>query len=254
MGNYSLVPGVRLADASWEGWQGDMKVCGRSLHKRKSWEPIVHDTRGPTDSTATKDTLSIERIHLAGMRLSPKFFTSLTTIQEPTFEHMILIYRPVAKEEEEEKERSIVVKHFHHIPMADMEIVLPEKKVPGLTKRDAISFGATLLAGLVAISTAAQAGLSYSVMGAILAAVGSYCIKLYVEWHANMATYRALIQQIMYDKQLDSGIGTLLHICDDVVQQELKETMLAYFVLLIQGDVTKAVRTQTTTCAMHPCN
>lgn len=25
----------------------------------------------------------------------------------------------------------------------------------------------------------------------------------------------------MYDKQLDSGIGTLLHLCDDVIQQEV---------------------------------
>lgn len=25
----------------------------------------------------------------------------------------------------------------------------------------------------------------------------------------------------MYDKQLDSGKGTLLHLCDDVIQQEV---------------------------------
>ena len=214
---------------------------GRSLRKRKSWEPIVHDTRGPGDSKAEKDAMSIERVHLEGMRLSAGFFTSLTTIQEPTFEHMILIYRPVAKEEEAEGERSIVIKHFRDIPMADMEIVLPEMKVPGLTKRDALSFGITLSGGVVAIGTAAKAGLSYSVMGAILAAVGSYCMKLYLAWNASMATYRAMIQQIMYDKQLDSGNGTLLHICDDVLQQEIKEAMVAYFVLLTQGDATKEV-------------
>lgn len=36
-----------------------------------------------------------------------------------------------------------------------------------------------------------------------------------------MATYQNLITQSMYDKQLDSGKGTLLHLCDDVVQQEV---------------------------------
>lgn len=37
-----------------------------------------------------------------------------------------------------------------------------------------------------------------------------------------MATYQNLITQSMYDKQLDSGKGTLLHLCDDVIQQEVK--------------------------------
>lgn len=36
-----------------------------------------------------------------------------------------------------------------------------------------------------------------------------------------MATYQNLITQSMYDKQLDSGKGTLLHLYDDVIQQEV---------------------------------
>lgn len=40
-----------------------------------------------------------------------------------------------------------------------------------------------------------------------------------------MATYQNLITQSMYDKQLDSGRGTLLHLCDDVIQQEVSSYM-----------------------------
>uniref|UniRef100_A0A0D2ZXW9 Uncharacterized protein n=1 Tax=Brassica oleracea var. oleracea TaxID=109376 RepID=A0A0D2ZXW9_BRAOL len=40
-----------------------------------------------------------------------------------------------------------------------------------------------------------------------------------------MATYQNLVTQSMYDKQLDSGKGTLLHLCDDVIQQEGKATL-----------------------------
>lgn len=29
----------------------------------------------------------------------------------------------------------------------------------------------------------------------------------------------------MYDKQLDSGRGTLLHLCDDVIQQEVSSML-----------------------------
>lgn len=44
----------------------------------------------------------------------------------------------------------------------------------------------------------------------------------YFSFQQNMATYQNLITQSMYDKQLDSGKGTLLHLCDDVIQQEVK--------------------------------
>ena len=47
----------------------------------------------------------------------------------------------------------------------------------------------------------------------------------------NMAAYQNLITQSMYDKQLDSGKGTLLHLCDDVIQQEVS-CKLDYFFLM----------------------
>ena len=88
---------------------------------------------------------------------------------------------------------------------------------------------------------------------AILSALAGYCAKIYFSWvswlicffyyahsisnfyykdngkwwnflcrfQQNMATYQNLITQSMYDKQLDSGKGTLLHLCDDVIQQEV---------------------------------
>lgn len=39
--------------------------------------------------------------------------------------------------------------------------------------------------------------------------------------------YQNLITQSLYDKQLDSGRGTLLHICDDVIQQEVRRHLLS---------------------------
>jgi len=41
-----------------------------------------------------------------------------------------------------------------------------------------------------------------------------------------MAQYQNLITQSMYDKQLDSGKGTLLHLCDDVIQQEVSPSLM----------------------------
>lgn len=48
-------------------------------------------------------------------------------------------------------------------------------------------------------------------------------------FQANMAAYQNLITQSMYDKQLDSGKGTLLHLCDDVIQQEVSSYLMNFF-------------------------
>ncbi|MBA0614727.1 hypothetical protein Godav_014982 [Gossypium davidsonii] len=76
------------------------------------------------------------------------------------------------------------------------------------------------------------------VIFAILSAVIGYCAKIYFSFQANMATYQNLITQSMYDKQLDSGRGTLLHLCDDVIQQEVKEVIISFFILMEQGKAT----------------
>ncbi|XP_040370843.1 uncharacterized protein LOC112186323 isoform X2 [Rosa chinensis] len=54
----------------------------------------------------------------------------------------------------------------------------------------------------------------------------------------NLAQYQNLITQSMYEKQLDSGRGTLLHLCDDVIQQEVKEVIVSFYMLMEQGKAT----------------
>lgn len=211
--------------------------CG--FKHRRSWAPIVHDLR-ENDDVKDENSLSIERIHLDKCYLSPSFFWSKTTIQEPTFERVILLYRPkVDPAHPELGERSVCIKHFRHIPMADMEIVLPEKKLPTLTLRDWISFSSTIVFGIAAVISAASASLSFAVVIAILGVFATYLYKLYYSWQKSMDTYRALLQSSMYDKQLDSGHATLLHLCDDVSNQEFKEVLVAYFILLTTGPAAK---------------
>lgn len=55
---------------------------------------------------------------------------------------------------------------------------------------------------------------SYSTNVAIISPTGC-------RFQQNLAVYQNMITQSMYDKQLDSGRGTLLHLCDDVIQQEV---------------------------------
>ncbi|TYI05322.1 hypothetical protein ES332_A10G080100v1 [Gossypium tomentosum] len=205
------------------------KIFGKKLGRARKKVP-----RKDEDISAD---LHVERIRLEKMELSIRNLISKTTIQEPTFDRIIVVYRK--KSEGREKERGINIKHFKNIPMADLEIVLPEKKNPGLTPMDWVTFIASALVGLVAVITSLEMPKAdLWVIFAILSTVVGYCAKTYLTFEANLAAYQNLITQSMYEKQLDSGRGTLLHLCDDVIQQEVKEVIIAFFILMEQGKAT----------------
>ncbi|WOG99647.1 hypothetical protein DCAR_0519001 [Daucus carota subsp. sativus] len=179
----------------------------------------------------------VERIRLENMEISLSNLVNKITIQEPTFDKIIVVYRLASTQTK--PDRGIYVKHFKHIPMADMEIVLPEKKNPSLTPMDWVSFLGSAIVGLVAVvGSLEMPKADLWVIFAILSTVIGYCAKIYLTFQANMAAYQNLITKSMYDKQLDSGKGTLLHLCDDVVQQEVKEVIISYFILMEQGKAT----------------
>ncbi|KAM1511405.1 hypothetical protein ACFX1Z_023102 [Malus domestica] len=188
-------------------------------------------------SLLDEEDLFVERIRLEKMELSIQNFLCKNTIQEPTFDRIIVVYRRASTEDN--AERGIYVKHFKNIPMADMEIVLPEKKNPGLTPMDWLTFVGSAVVGLVAVITSIEMPkIDVWVMFAIISTVIGYFAKTYFSYQQNLAQYQNLITQSMYEKQLDSGRGTLLHLCDDVIQQEVKEVIIAFYILMEQGKAT----------------
>ncbi|KAJ7976305.1 Aminopeptidase [Quillaja saponaria] len=185
-----------------------------------------------------EDDLYVERVRLENMDVSSSNLRSKITIQEPTFDRIIVVYRRSGTKST--IERGIFVKHFKNIPMADMEIVLPEKRNPGLTPMDWVKFLVSAVVGLVAIITSMEMPKADPwVIFAVLSTVIGYCAKIYFTFQQNMAAYQNLITQSMYDKQLDSGKGTLLHLCDDVIQQEVKEVIISFYILMEQGKATR---------------
>ncbi|XP_062010445.1 uncharacterized protein LOC133726826 [Rosa rugosa] len=196
--------------------------------------PKKRDSESDTD----EDGFFVERIRLENMELSVQTLLLKNTIQEPTFDRIIVVYRQ-ATTDEDGSERGIHIKHFKNIPMADLEIVLPEKKNPGLTPMDWLSFIGSAVVGLVAVITSIETTkVDLWVMFAILSTVIGYCAKTYFSFQQNLAQYQNLITQSMYEKQLDSGRGTLLHLCDDVIQQEVKEVIVSFYMLMEQGKAT----------------
>lgn len=194
-------------------------------------------TDEPSPDTEEQEDLSVERIRIENMELSIKNLLGKLMIQEPTFDRMIVVYRRASTNNK--TDQGIYVKHFKNIPMADMELVLPEKKNPSLTPMDWVQFLVSGIIGLVTlISSLEMPKADIWVVIAVLSGLLGYCAKIYFSFQQNMATYQNLITQSMYDKQLDSGRGTLLHLCDDVIQQEVKEVIISYFILMEQGKAT----------------
>jgi len=195
----------------------------------KKTDEIIEDSE--------EQELFVERIRLEKIELSIKNLMHKMTIQEPTFDRMIVVYRRAGMKTK--PDRGIFVKHFKNIPMADMEIVLPEKKNPTLTPMDWVKFLISAVIGLVTlVGSLEMPKADVWVVIAIMSGVIGYCAKIYFTFQANMTLYQNLITKSMYDKQLDSGKGTLLHLCDDVIQQEVKEVIICYYILMEQGKAT----------------
>ncbi|KAL8160137.1 hypothetical protein V2J09_001674 [Rumex salicifolius] len=179
-------------------YHGLLKVKMCLKNKKQSQDPKKEDEENPNDSD--QDDLVVERILIENMNLSPVSLFQKTTIQEPTFERIIIVYRLVEKPED--KDRGIFVKHFKNIPMADMEIVF-----------------------VTVITQVLKSNTNIKVIAAVGCAVIGYIAKTYFTFQSNFTAYQNLITRSMYDKQLDSGRGTLLHLCDNV-----KEIIVAFFI------------------------
>ncbi|GMH06888.1 hypothetical protein Nepgr_008728 [Nepenthes gracilis] len=228
-------------------WAKLLKLTGLERLRSKLSKPRKQNQKIPTkdpkknDDCNTEQDLDefyVERIRIQNMEISLRNLLSKITIQEPTFDRIIVVYRRAGKKEN--PERGIHVKHFKNIPMADMEIVLPEKKNPGLTPMDWVKFLISAVVGLFAVFSSLQMPKGDMwVVVAILSTLIGYCAKTYFTFQQNLAVYQNLITRSMYDKQLDSGKGTLLHLCDDVIQQEVKEVIVSFFILMEQGKATR---------------
>lgn len=221
-------------------WAWFLKVTGIRwlLHKKETTKDVKHPKKtDEINSDSDDQQMFVERIRIENMELSMRNLFGSITIQEPTFDRMIVVYRRASAKAK--TERGIYVKHFKNIPMADMELVLPEKKNPSLTPKDWVQFLVSAVIGLVTLfSSLEMPKADIWVVIAVLSGLIGYCAKIYFSFQQNMATYQNLITQSMYDKQLDSGRGTLLHLCDDVIQQEVKEVVISYFILMEQGKAT----------------
>jgi len=186
----------------------------------------------------------IERITLRSTLDGVSWLFRRTKIQEPTFREIIILFRPASPppargEPRPPKDRTIFIKAFRHIPMADLEVVFPDKKI-SMKPLDSIKLVVTGAMGLVVVVTKflAQAALNPVFALAALGTIGGYAAKVFFGFKNSVDRYHHLVTDSLYHKNLDNDLGVIFYLIDSLEEQEFKEAVLAYALLLERGPLS----------------
>lgn len=197
------------------------------------------------EKTCIHATRKIERITLKNSGLGLFSLFRRTLIQEPTFDQLVLLFRmatpkPRRKKAPPPKDRAIHIKTFRSIPMADLEVVFPEKKL-SMKPTDLIKLVVTAVSGvaLVAFKLLKQTAIN-PVLGLVaLGSVISYGAKTFMGYKASKDRYQHLVTHSLYHKSLDNDRGVVFYLMDSLEAQEFKEAVLGYFFLWQRGTQTE---------------
>ena len=189
----------------------------------------------------------IRRLNMQNQTLSIKDIFKPKQLQEPEFEKMLCLFRmkpkkkivdivkeklKVGEAQEEEKDLSIYLKMFKKIPLADADLILPFKS-PTMKSFDLTMLLLTGLGSIFALIKGFQSGgkIAIILMGVLM----TMFIKLITGYMRTLRKYNARMISELYDKNLDNDTGVLQYLIDSIEEQEYKESVLAYYMLWLQG-------------------
>jgi len=166
-----------------------------------------------------------------------------STIKEPVYKEVIVMYKrnprhSVATNDPTEtpasNESGIVLRAYRSIPMADLEMVFPEKKL-GVRPLDFVYLVATALTGLATLVLHFSEEVSSWFGLAALIGFVTLAARTFITYRYNIIYYQRLILGFVNDKATASDREVLLYMVDKFKLQELKETAVLYFFLWIYG-------------------
>lgn len=198
----------------------------------------------------------LRRLNLQNQHLGIKDLLQVTPMQEPALERVIAVFRmkppqppsiidrfPIAKRiferlggktEVEEIDWNLNIKMFKHIPLADSEIIFPEKNVR-MKSFDLTMLILTGLIGLIVLGINLN-NPNKNVLFIIVSGLVAYAVKIFIGYRRARSNYMARMTQELYHKSLDNDIGVLQYLVDSLEDQEVKEAVLAYFFLWEAGE------------------
>eukprot|EP00053_Salpingoeca_punica_P019118 m.191591 g.191591 ORF g.191591 m.191591 type:complete len:568 (-) comp17571_c1_seq1:2521-4224(-) len=186
------------------------------------------------------------------MQASWTYLFEKVKIEEPTLKELVIVYRTKDMVNKTKGVPNIATKGFQDIPVSDFEVVLPEQE-PQMRLFDMLKLivAVVVAAGAVFVKwvdadtamheegadLSKDAGLIQRLDGLlpVLIALGSYAVKLVLDYRTQQLNYNEFMTTYLYDRTANNGVGCFSHLLETTIIQEFKETLLAYFFLWQDG-------------------
>ncbi|KNA03812.1 hypothetical protein SOVF_205540 [Spinacia oleracea] len=159
---------------------------------------------------------------------------SRSIIQEPTFQELILLY---TEETGDTKISSLQLKIYEKIPVPDLSVIFPHKKL-SFRILDTVRLDVATIVGLLAYFINykfedALSSPSYLLLDVIsVSALIIFVTRVALGYKQTRDRYELLVNRALYEKTLASGFGSVYFLLDASEQQQYKECILAYGILL----------------------
>ncbi|CAL1398812.1 unnamed protein product [Linum trigynum] len=176
-------------------------------------------------------------------KMSKKAFSILlsqSVLQEPAFEELILLYTEDESGRDatyKDEVASLRLKIYERIPIPDLLVVFPHKKL-SFRILDTVRLDAAAILGLSAYfinykfvnlsSSPSAFVLDVIAITALIVSVSRVVLGYKQTWDR----YQLLVNRTLYEKTLASGFGSVHFLLDASEQQQYKEAILSYAILL----------------------
>ncbi|OMO64147.1 hypothetical protein CCACVL1_21993 [Corchorus capsularis] len=174
------------------------------------------------------------------LKTSVSILLSRSVLQEPAFQELILLYTTDSAEgdtEDSSEAQALQLEIYERIPIPDLPVIFPHKKL-SFRIIDTVRLDVASILGLLAfVINYKFENISSSPSAIVLDAVAITALLVYVfrvalGYKQTWDRYQLLVNKTLYEKTLASGFGTVHFLLDASEQQQYKEAILTYAILL----------------------
>ncbi|GAV79245.1 DUF3754 domain-containing protein [Cephalotus follicularis] len=174
------------------------------------------------------------------LKTSVSILLSESILQEPAFKELILLYTNDISERQTNDEAevpSLQLKIYEKIPVPDLPVIFPHKKL-SFRIIDTVRLDVATILGLLAYFINYKFEDILSSPSAIIldvipiTALIIYVTRVALGYKQTWDRYQLLVNKTLYEKTLASGFGSVHFLLDASEQQQYKEAILAYAILL----------------------
>ncbi|KAJ6801128.1 uncharacterized protein M6B38_199855 [Iris pallida] len=174
------------------------------------------------------------------LKTSVSILFSQSTLQEPAFQELILLYNEKTSQSKingRAEVQPLQLKIYEKIPIPDLAVIFPHKKL-SFRILDSVRLDIATIVGLLAYFVNYKFENIPSSPSAVLldviavSALIIYVSRVVLGYKQTWDRYQLLVNRTLYEKTLASGFGSVHFLLDASEQQQYKEAILVYAILL----------------------